>query len=138
MSEEDIMEMTNLDSGETWEIRFHFFYSPDLQITAIIKVGKVHHVVLPNNSLEVSIDCLGLDHIGSVFNVKIMFWPDSVDERDAILRDMREDSIWKVQGRYTLYEDNIIGVFEPTYDVVSDYMDPELREVFRINQGKFT
>jgi hypothetical protein len=140
MSKEDIVRMsiTDLDTGETFETNHQFFYAPDLEISAIVKVGKVHHVVLPNGSLEISIDGLGLDHIGSVFNVKIMFFPDSICEREAILRDMHEDAIWKIQGQYTLYEDSTICVFDPTYNTVSDYLEQELRKVFRINQGQFT
>jgi hypothetical protein len=140
MSEDDIvrMKITDLDTGETFETNHHFFYAPDLEITAIIKVDKVKHYVLPNGSFEISIDGLGLDHIGSVFNVKIMFFPDSIYEREVILRDMWEDAIWKIQGQYTLYEDSTICVFDPTYNAVSDYLEQELRKVFRINRGQFT
>jgi hypothetical protein len=52
-----------------------------------------------------------------------------------MLKDMRENSIFKITGPYSVcFENDLICVYDHAYNVIDNHTDPELREVFKVNQ----
>ncbi|MBL6995799.1 hypothetical protein [Desulfobacula sp.] len=108
----------------------------DTTLTTIALIKKVYNYVLPDDSLQVSIDALGLDFCGAVFDLSIEYFPKTIKERDEVLAELQTDSIWRFKGRYAA-SSAPITLMEPVYlPVEPDLSMEEIRKVFDFNSRK--
>ncbi len=128
--------ITDMESGESFEVE-HYLLFTHVELTTIIKITEVNSWVYPNDSIQVSIDCEALDFCGGVFDVNLEFTPDSVTERDEILKDFKIDSILAVKGKYGVSGDAPITLSDvECWPVEPQFSENEIREAFRINSKK--
>ena len=84
--------------------------------------------------MQVSVDCLGLDSVGGVFELLLGYNPDSTEERDQLLQDITVDSVFLVTGEYGICDDAPLSIFDADCRPVEpDFSEDEVREAFRIN-----
>jgi hypothetical protein len=108
-------------------------------LAAIVKITQVNSYIHPNQSLQVSVDCLALDSLGFVFQLNMNFTPDLIEARDQLLRDLRVDSLVIVKGQYTVIEDSppFIMLHDPAYRAVPpEISEAQVRQVLELNQPK--
>jgi len=128
--------IVDVETGESFEVE-HCLFLTGSELTAIVKITKVNSYIHPNQSLQVSVDCLALDSFGFVFQLNINFNPDLIEERAQLLRDLCVDSLWIVKGQYTVAENipPFITLHDPFYRVVPPkFSEDETRKAFEINK----
>jgi len=124
--------LTNMDSGEVFSGDFCLFPN-DFQLETIMKIMVVNDYVHPDSSMQVSVDGLGLDCVGGVFQVNLEYTPRTVEERDKLLQDLKVRRILSMKGRYGM-TDGEVTIYDAVYRSVEPYdSEEELQEVFRIN-----
>jgi len=128
--------ITEVESGECWGLEFKPF-STDMVIMAIVQVGIVEIQADDDNqaSIHINVECNALDSYGSVYKIDLEFAPEAVAERDKILADMKTDTIFIVQGRYSIcHEEFIVTIRGPQYRPLPKSFDEnQVREVFEVN-----
>ena len=141
-SEEDITpkivtgSFENVDTGEVTAVN-HYLFCGGFELNTFVRIEKVELYIHPNESFQISSDCLGLDSYGFVFKLGLEFdfSRDRVDDKNRILSDIAVGSILAVKGEYGIIPtDGSIIVFEPQYSSLPpDFSLEEVEEVFRRN-----
>ncbi|MFC1816066.1 hypothetical protein ACFL0M_09000 [Thermodesulfobacteriota bacterium] len=134
-------KITNMESGDVF-FGDHYLFYPGSDMTTIIKILKTESYVHPDDSMQVSVDCLGLNSVGGVFELGLEYAPDTIEKRDQLLQDLMVGSVFMVKGEYGT-ADNFITIFDEDYRPVEpDFSEEDVREAFRINgkewENKFT
>jgi hypothetical protein len=127
----------NMETGEISNAR-HYLFCTDFEFLTIARIEHVESFKLPDNSFQISVDCGGLDSIGQVFKLELIFTPAHIEIKDRILEDLKVDSIFIVKGTYTITEDTppYITLHEPYYEpVYPQSFEDEIMEVFKVNGG---
>jgi hypothetical protein len=139
MSKEDEIvhgKMTNLESGEEWNVQFKFHLN-DAELHAIVKVEDAEIMTSSEDpdQKQVVVNCKALDAIGLVYGLSLDFSSGTNEEMEKINADMQKDAIFLVKGRYSILGEDIIAILlDPTYlTLPPGFDDQELREVFRVN-----
>jgi hypothetical protein len=130
--------ITDQETGESFEVE-HCLFLTGSELTAIVKISEVNSYVHPDQSLQVSVDCLALDSFGFVFQLNMNFTPDLIEGRDQLLRDLRADSLLIVKGKYTVGERTppFIILHDPAYQPVPPGIsEAQIRQAFEVNQPK--
>jgi hypothetical protein len=128
--------LTEVESGESWGVEFKPFFT-DVVLMAIVKVEKIEIYTNKDDpeSSQIYVECKALDSLGFIYNLSLMFLPETDAERDRIIADIKTDGIFIVQGKYSINQSNmIINIHDPKYLPLPPTMDEkEVREVFRVN-----
>jgi len=128
--------VTNMESGESWGVEFKLFPT-DMELMAIVKVERTEIFADTDNpkSTQLTVECKALDSLGFVYNLNLEFTPETVEEKDMIIADMKTGIIYMVKGRYSIcQEDLIIGIHDPEYLLLpSSFNEEDVREVFKVN-----
>jgi hypothetical protein len=129
--------ITNTESGESWE-REHYLLETGFELTTIVKITQVDSYVHEDDSFQVSVDCLALDSVGSVFSLNMDFTPESLGERDRLLQDFKLGYLFLVKGEYGVIKDedspHCIYLSWPSYrGVEPEFSEEEIRKAFEIN-----
>jgi hypothetical protein len=141
-SEEDIApkivtgSIENVDTGEVTAVD-HYLFCGGFELNTFVWIEKVEFYTHPDESFQISIDCLGLDGYGFVFKLGLEFdfSGDQADEKNRILSDITVGSILAVKREYGIIPtDGSIIVFEPQYSSLPPAFSlSEVEEVFRGN-----
>lgn len=114
---------------EFWENCYLF--PTGFGMTTMVKIIKVSSDMLPSDSMQVSVDCLGLDSSGGVFELNLYYTPDSIEQRDKLIKDLQVGHVYLVDGRYEVHG-QFISIVDAAYRPVEpDFSEDEVREVFR-------
>ncbi len=139
------VSIMDMETGEESSGEYYlFFEGRKLTMTAIVKITHVDSSYVDSDStiMEVFVDCLGLDSFGNVFTLVLVFYPDSFIEGQKLLKDMKINSIFLINGNYNIIieEDNpIIQLLDPSYKSVGpEFSKDEIRKAFRINSRGLT
>jgi len=127
----------DMDTGEVY-FGDHYLFCPGFEITTIVKILETNSYINPDDSLEVRVDCLGLDDVGSVFELDLYYTPESIEQRDKLMQDLTADSIFMVKGGYGIgglgTTNSYVTIYNAAYlPVEPDFSEDEIREVFRVN-----
>ena len=129
-------QIENTETGEV-TTHSHYLFSGGFEINTFVRKEKVQEFTHPDDTMQISIDCLGLDSCGFVFPIGLHFdfEPDQADEKNKVLADITEGSILSIKGTYGIIpEESLITVFTPNYSQLPpDFSVDELQEVFRHN-----
>jgi len=87
------------------------------------------------NTTKITVNCKALDSIGYVYELGLEFTPDTIEQRDQIIADMKAGAIFIVKGRYIICQSElIIDIHDPEYLPLPPGLDEqEVREVFKVN-----
>ena len=128
--------ITNVETGETKEIEYYPFFA-EFEVSTLVRVEKVESFSFPDDSMQVSVDCHGLDSIGMVYDVCLDFFPQSTQERDKIVEDLKLASYFLVKGKYGMPKDAPLSISNPEYRPIEPaFSENEISEVFRVNGRK--
>ncbi|MCG6537828.1 MAG: hypothetical protein L7F78_24695, partial [Syntrophales bacterium LBB04] len=123
----------NMETGEIKEVEYCPFYA-EFEVTTLVKVEKVESFSFPGGSIQVSADCHGLESIGGVYDVSLEFPPQSIQEREKIVGDLKPASYFLVKGQYSIPKGGPLCIFDPQYRPIEPaFSEDEIREVFRVN-----
>lgn len=123
-----------METGEAKCEEFCFFPN-GAELTTIVLVEHVNDYHHPDNTYQVSIECLALDSLGSVFCLDLEYFPNSVTVKDNLLADMAEGEIYVVNGGYAVIQNEAaITLYEPSYKAVEMENEDEIRQVFKTNR----
>jgi hypothetical protein len=110
-------QIKDLDTGETHEIAPFYLFRGGFELNTFIKILNVESYLHPDNSKQISVDCLALDGCGFVFKLTIDFTPERLGDY-SVLPD----------------EKGGISLHNPTYSPLpTEYSREEIEEVFRVN-----
>lgn len=126
--------VTDMETGESFEGE-HLMFCYDAEMNSIVRIEHVDNYTYPDNSMEVSIDCLALDCVGFVFDMSLNFTPTSESERSRILNDLKVGSVFLISGRYGRPVD-VLTVYDPQYKPPAPDLEKDVQEVFRVNGMK--
>ncbi|HPC08164.1 MAG TPA: hypothetical protein PLF77_04590 [Smithella sp.] len=126
----------NMETGETHDIvPFHFFPC-NCALNTIVKILHVESFLHPDNSRQISVDCLALDSSGFVFKLSMEFNPESQEDEQKIRSDITEGKIMAASGLYSVLTEDEGGImlFDPACESLPpEYSLEEVEEVFRVN-----
>lgn len=129
----------NTDTGEISPID-HYLFCHGYKLKTIIKVINVENWTHDDNSMQISADCLGLDVIGNVFEIILVFYPENVNKMNSILEDLKVNDIFMVSGIYTIIweeDEKSIIIYDPEYAPASfHFPEEEIRAAFRRNNKR--
>jgi len=129
-------EITNIETGETHDIiPFHYFHC-NCELNTIVKILHAESFLHPDNSRQITVDCLALDSNGFVFKLGMEFMPVSREDELKILSDIPEGKILAISGLYSVLpeDEGGIAIFDPTCEPLPpQYLLKEVEEVFRVN-----
>ena len=91
--------VTNEETGETSEMK-HYLLDTGFQLTTIVWITWIESYVHSDINLQVKVEGLALDSYAFVFELSLEFNPDSKEEMDTLLRDLKVGSFYLVQGQY--------------------------------------
>jgi len=146
MSKKDIIvgKITNTCTDEEFAVEFQPYFT-DLVLMAIIKVEKadVTEITLNdenNDSAPITVDCKALDSMGFIYNLGVIFMPETAMERAKIAADMKNDAIFVIKGRYSINQKNqIINVIDPKYrPLPPSFSEEEVKKAFQVNVNPLT
>ncbi|MGA3281049.1 MAG: hypothetical protein ABSD50_08705 [Smithella sp.] len=129
-------QIKDLDTGETHEIAPFYLFRGGFELNTFIKILNVESYLHPDNSKQISVDCLALDGCGFVFKLTIDFTPERLEDELIILSDITVGKILAVHGDYSVLPDEKGGIslHNPTYSPLpTEYSREEIEEVFRVN-----
>ena len=126
----------NMETGETHDIiPFHYF-SCHCELNTLVKILHVESFLHPDNSRQITVDCLALDSSGFVFKIGMEFMPDGLDDEQRILSVITEGKIMAASGLYSVLPEDEGGIvlFDPVCESLPpEYALEEVEEVFRVN-----
>lgn len=122
--------VTNMETGAASNFEYYpFIY--DAEIMCIVKVLEVTHHDFGTN-MEVNIDCLALSTHGLVFELSLVFNPETTEEMNSIVSDFVVDALYCVKGGFGIGKD-FISIFEPDYGPVEQDIYESTKTAFEIN-----
>lgn len=128
--------ITNQETSEDHEVE-HFLFPNDARLSAIVRVVKVESYVYENDSMEISADCQALSSYGSVFKLAMMFFPETVEQKDKILRDLEVGRVLFSEGGYSvLLDEAAITIYDADYRPLEEELAGFTAEAFRVNSGE--
>ena len=129
-------QIEDLDTGETQEIAPFYLFRGGFELNTFIKILHVESYLHPDNSRQISVNCLALDGCGFVFKLTIDFTPERLEDEIIILSNITVGKILAVHGDFSVLPDEKGGIslHNPTYSPLSaEYSLEEVEEVFRVN-----
>jgi len=137
-------KVTNSGTTEDWAVEFQPYFT-DLVLMAIIKVEKADVTEITindenNDSAPITVDCKALDSMGFIYNLGLIFMPETAMERAKIAADMKNDAIYVIEGRYSISQKNrIINIIDPKYrSLPPSFSEEEVRKAFCVNINPLT
>ncbi|MGP8153911.1 MAG: hypothetical protein ACLQBQ_07190 [Smithella sp.] len=103
-------QIEDLDTGETKEIAPFYLFRGGFELSTFIKILIVESYLHPDNSRQISVDCLALDGCGLVFKLTIDFTPERLEDEIIILSDITVGKILAVRGDYSVLPDEKGGI----------------------------
>ncbi len=129
----------NTDTGEISPID-HYLFCHGYKLKTIVKVINIGNWTHDDNSMQISVDCLGLDSYGFVFELNLEFNPDTANKMNRILDDLKVNDIFIVAGTYVvtwITDEKGITIYDPEYSPASiHFSEEEIREAFRQNSKR--
>lgn len=86
----------DMETGEKTEME-HYAFFPNYEMTTIIRVKEIECFDDPP---QIDITCKALDSIGMVFDLTLIFMPESPEEKDGLLIKILAGSCYLVSGKY--------------------------------------
>ena len=129
-------KITNLDTGETNDIIPLYLFAGNFELNTLVKIIHTESFIHPDNSRQISVDCLALDSCGFVFKLTMDLTPKCLDDEFKIISDITAGKILATCGQYSMLPDKEGGIslHDPTYSPLpAEYSLEEIEEVFRIN-----
>lgn len=125
----------NLETGEKFAGEF-FFFTTGFEMTTIVLVKAVEiYGPHPNGAIQIEASCKALDSLGWVYNLRVSFEKRTHEEEEALLKDIKADSVYIFRGAYGIVENDSIYMYDPDYrSVEPDFNENEVREAFRMNE----
>ena len=129
-------QIENTESGEVTNVN-HYLFCGGFELNTFVRIERVEEYSHPNDTMQISIDCLGLDSYGFVFELGLHFdfEADQTDDKNKILSDITVGSILSIKGEYGIHAgDGSVTVYSPQYSQLPpDFSIAEAGEVFRHN-----
>ena len=123
----------NMETGEEWGGE-HYMLCTGFEFTTIARITHVESYMHPDDSIQICVDCLGLDSLGGVFDLSLEFGPDSMEQKKKLLKDLQIDAIFIVKGIYGIPKGDSPTLYDPQYRPVEpEFSETEAREAFRVN-----
>ncbi len=82
----------------------------NIGLTTIVKIIHIDSYEFPGSQFQVSVDCKGLDNFDTVQDICMYFFLRAVEQRDKIVKNLKADSIFLVNGEYGMLEDTPVTV----------------------------
>ena len=127
--------VSNEETGENLS-RKHYLLDTGFQVTTIVWITWIESYVHSDINLQVKVESLALDSYAFVFEVSMEFNPDSKEEMDTLLRDLRVGGFCLVQGPYggLWAEAPRLVLYDPSYRPVEpEFSEEEIRKAFQMN-----
>ena len=105
----------------------------NIGLTTIVKIIHTDSYEFPGSQFQVSVDCKALDNFGTVQDICMDFFPEAVEQRNKIVKDLKADSIFLVKGKYSILKDIPVTLYEPDYSRIKPKpLENEMRKLFQI------
>ncbi len=110
-------------------------FSHGFGFKTVVMVLRLDCPGLADDSPELCALCRGLDSLGGVFDLRLIFTPGSAGERERLAKEFQAGALLVVKGEYSIAPDApSVTLHNPIYYPVSlHFSEKEIREVFRQN-----
>jgi hypothetical protein len=124
--------ITNCATGETSETG-HLLFPNDAEIHLNVLVTSVERHVHESN-IEVILDCKGLDSVGFVEKIEVVFNPEDITKSDVLLKDLTVNGAFKISGQFCWHPDHAVTVYDPSYSGLSVPETKTVKKVISANE----
>ncbi len=105
----------------------------NIGLTTVVQIIHIDSYELPGYfPFQVSVDCKGLDSWGTIQNICMEFFLETIEQRDRIVEDLKADSIFLIKGEFML-EDTPVTFYEPDYNRIKPKsLENKMKKLFQI------
>jgi len=105
----------------------------DIGLTTVVKVTHVDSYEHPGDSpFQIWVDCKAMDSF-AIYDMHADFFPDTSEQRDIIVRDLKVGSIFMMKGEYDISNDSSVGLYEPAYSRVEPvHLENKMKRLFQM------
>lgn len=121
-----------IENAETGEISYspHCLFCQEFELKALVKIVNIESRTHTETDMQIFVDCLGLDGLCFVFELRLEFVLCTVNEMNRIIEDLKVNDIFIVSGIYYVAYETLITIFNPEYAPARLHLSEEEIEVF--------
>ena len=129
------ISIINLDTGR--ESKFKHFPN-ESSITCYVRLADIEVMALvdlPEDFCEIIATGVAMDSVGHVFNVQLLYLPETLTEKEQVLAGIRVNRYYSVTGQFSYVsgEDGML-MYDAKCRELSDEEMAGVAEVFRMNE----
>jgi|GEM_PF-1922611 len=105
----------------------------DIGLATVVKIINVDSYEHPGGSpFQVWVDCKAMDSF-EIYDMHADFFPDTSEQRDRIVKDLKVGSVFMMKGEYNISKDFPVSLYEPTYSRVGpENLENKMKKLFQI------
>ena len=104
----------------------------DIGLTTFVKITAVH--IFEDCGPQIWVDCKAMDSF-DIYDIHADFFPDTREERDRILRDLKVGSVFMMKGGYNISKDSSVMLYDPAYSRVEpEVLEDKMKRLFEIEE----
>ena len=106
----------------------------NIGLTTIVKIIHIDSYELPGYfPFQVSVDCKALDNFATTQDICMEFFPETTEQRDRIVEDLKADSIFLIKGEYGIFKDTPVMLYEADYSRIKPKpLENEMKKLFQL------
>jgi len=106
----------------------------DTQISVVVKVINIDSFELPGCfPFQISVDCKAFDAFMAVHDTTLEFFLDKISQRDRIIRDLKANYIYFINGEPNKISDSPVTFYEPDYKRIEPkYLENRIKRMFKV------
>lgn len=105
----------------------------DIGLTTLVKITHVDSYEHPGLSpFQIWVDCKAMDSF-AIYDMHADFFPDTSEQRDRIVRDLKVGSVFMMKGEYNISNDFSVGLYDPIYSRVEPVdLENKMKKLFQL------
>jgi hypothetical protein len=128
------MSIVNLETGKASEFRL---FPNESSLTCFVKltdIEVIELVDLPDDYCEIVATGTGMDSVGHVFKVQLLYSPETLAEKEQVLAGIQVDRYYSACGQFSFVAEEGMLVYDAKCRELSDEEATGVDEVFRVNE----
>lgn len=127
------ISIVNLDTGKASEFKL---FPNESSLTCIVKLTDIEVmelVELPDDYCEIVVTGSGMDSVGHVFKVQLLYSPETVAEKEQVLSGIQVDRYYSACGQFSFVAEEGMLMYDAKCRELSDEEAVGVAEVFQLN-----
>ena len=120
----------SIEADVSSKAKFRFFPN-EAKMQSLAKVLAVRKA---SRCHELTVVCKGLDCLGFVFDLEMIFSPDDAATVASISDEMKIGSVYVCEGHF-VFQNGAVKLYDPSYGPIKDEFADKVQIVFNTNQN---